>query len=302
MLSLFVDNLLPVFLAAGAGYVLVRRVRLDPKPVSQVAFFVLAPCLVFQIIMDSRLPLESFLRMAAFCAASLLLLGGAVALCARALGWSRSLIAATVLVVLQPNAGNYGLSVNRFAFGDEGLVQAGVYFITASVLCFTVGVMVASLGRSGARETLGALVRVPAIWAMALALVLVATGSRLPLAIGRTVELLSEASIPTFLLLLGMQLAARAVGGNLKLGPLALASGARLIGGAGVGLLLVGPMGLDGVARQAAVLQSGMPSAIITIVLAAEYDVEPAFVTSVVVTTTILSPLTLTPLLAWLGA
>jgi predicted permease len=37
-------------------------------------------------------------------------------------------------------------------------------------------------------------------------------------------------------------------------------------------------------------------------VLATEYNVEPSFVTAAVFTSTLLSPLTLTPLLAFLGA
>jgi predicted permease len=45
-----------------------------------------------------------------------------------------------------------------------------------------------------------------------------------------------------------------------------------------------------------------MPSAVICIVIASEYDAEPAFVTSVVVLTTLLSPVTLTPILSFLGA
>ena len=44
-----------------------------------------------------------------------------------------------------------------------------------------------------------------------------------------------------------------------------------------------------------------MPSAVITLVLATEYDVEPGFVTSVVFLTTLVSPLTLTPLMRLLG-
>jgi predicted permease len=43
-----------------------------------------------------------------------------------------------------------------------------------------------------------------------------------------------------------------------------------------------------------------MPSAVITTVLGEVYDIEPAFITSVVFASTIASPLTLTPLLAWL--
>lgn len=300
MLSLFTDNLLPVFLAAGAGYVLAWRLRADAKPAAQLAFFVFAPCLVFQIILDSELPQDALLRMVAFTTAGLLALGGLVALIGRILGWSRPLIAAAVLVVLLPNAGNFGLSASMFAFGRQGLAHASVFFITSSVLTFTVGVFVASLGRSGLRDTLAGMLRVPAIWAVALAFVITRSGYQLPVPLGRTIELLSQASIPVFLVLLGMQLHGKGITGPW--GPVALSAGLRLVGGAAVGLALVALMGLTGAARQAGVLQAAMPSAVITIVLATEYDVEPAFVTSVVIATTTLSPLSLTPLLAGLGA
>jgi predicted permease len=60
-------------------------------------------------------------------------------------------------------------------------------------------------------------------------------------------------------------------------------------------------MSLQGSALQAGVTEASMPTAVMATVLATEYDVEPAFVTTVVTTTTLLSPLTLTPLLALLG-
>jgi predicted permease len=289
-----------VFLAAGAGYLLSWRLQVDPKPVAQLAFFVLAPCLVFQVIMDSDLPPDQLTRMVVFTTTVLLVVAGLAAAVARALGWSRPLIAAGVLVVLLPNAGNFGLSANLFAFGEEGLSQASVFFIASAVLSFTVGVFVASLGRSSLSATLLGMLRVPAIWAVIVAFALVGTDAQFPVPLARTVQLLSEASIPVFLVVLGMQLYGKGITGPW--GPVALGTGLRLVGGAVAGLVLAGFMGLGGPARQAGVLQSAMPSAVITIVLATEYDVEPAFVTSVVVATTLLSPLTLTPLLALLGA
>ena len=60
--------------------------------------------------------------------------------------------------------------------------------------------------------------------------------------------------------------------------------------------------GLTGPAYQATVLEAGMPTAVLTTVLATEFDCLPSFVTTVVFVTTILSPLTLTPLLYILGA
>jgi len=299
LLNLFVDNLLPVFLAAGAGYVLAWRLGVDPRPISQLAFFVLAPCLVFQIVLDSGVPGEAMLRLVLFTMSGMLMLGGLAAGVALWLGWSRTCTAAVVLVVLLPNAGNLGLSVNLFAFGDEGLARASIYFITSAVLTFTVGVFVASMGRSGLKRTLIGMLKVPALWSVPVAILLLQAGWRLPLPLGRTVELLSQASIPVFLVVLGMQLYGKGIGGPW--GPLVLCCGLRLLGGVAVGLALAALLGLDDVARQAGVLQSAMPSAVITTVLATEYDVEPAMVTSAVIITTLLSPLTLTPLLAYLG-
>jgi predicted permease len=45
-----------------------------------------------------------------------------------------------------------------------------------------------------------------------------------------------------------------------------------------------------------------MPVAVLTTILATEFDAQPSFVTAAVLITTLLSPLTLTPLLAFLGA
>jgi predicted permease len=300
LLALFGNNLLPVFLAAGAGYLLAAKTKMDPRPVSHLAFFVLAPCLVFQVIMESRAPGEAILRMVGFTLACQLGLAAIAALVTRQLGWPRPLRAAVVLTVLLPNAGNYGLSASLFAFGDEGLAQASLFFVTASVVSYTAGVLVASLGRTGPRAALLGLFKVPAVWSVVLALFMGRVGWTLPLPLERTVGLLAEACIPVLLVILGMQLQDRA--GRGPAAPLTLAVALRLLGGIGAALLFVPLFGLEGAARQAGILQAAMPSAVLCTILATEYDVEPGFVTAVVFLTTLLSPLTLTPLLAWLGA
>jgi predicted permease len=49
------------------------------------------------------------------------------------------------------------------------------------------------------------------------------------------------------------------------------------------------------------VLESAMPSAVLNIVVATEFDARPEFVTAAVTTTTLFSALTLTLWLAYLG-
>ena len=83
---------------------------------------------------------------------------------------------------------------------------------------------------------------------------------------------------------------------------LLLAVGMRLVGGLGCGLILAPFFGLTGMAFKAGVVESSMPTAVLATILATEYDAEPAFVTSAVFISTLLSPLTLTPLLLLLGA
>ena len=298
LLGLFTANLLPVFLTAGAGWLLAAKLRTDPRPLAQVGLNVLAPCLMLDIILRNAMPPGELLRMTAFAFSALALPGLAAFAFARWRGWPRTRTSALVLTALLTNAGNYGMSVNLLAFGQGALAQASLFFLASAIVSYTAGVFVASLGRAGLRDSLLGLVRIPAVWAVAAALALNAAGLRLPGPVASSVQLLSSACIPVFLLVLGMQLRGARLEGPA--GPLAAGTLLRLVGGAAAGIALAPLFGLSGVGRQAGVLQSAMPSAVLSTILATEYDVEPGFVTSVVLLTTLLSPLTLTPLMAWL--
>lgn len=300
LLELFTANLLPVFLAAGTGYVLAATLKPDPRSLSHAAFYVFAPCLMYQIITDNRLSATVLLRLVGF-ALTVLLAGAALAaLLSRWAGWPRPQASAFVLVVLLPNAGNFGLSANALAFGQEGLTYASLFFVTSAVLTFSVGVLVASVGRASVRTAFGGLWRVPALWAVLLALVTVRAGWKLPSPVASTVHTLSLACVPVFLVILGIQLhVSRA---RVAARPVVSAVCLRLLGGPLLALALAPLFGLEGTMRQSAVLQAAMPSAVISTILAAEFDVEPGFVTAVVFFSTLVSPLTLTPLLALLGA
>jgi predicted permease len=298
MLRLFSENLLPIFLAAGAGYLLAARTKVEARSIAHIAFYIFAPCLVLRAILSSQVPGEAMARMLGFSLACLLLPPSVAWLLARWLGWPRRRTAAVVLVVLLPNAANYGLSANLFAFGERGLAHASLFFVTAATVSYTLGVLVASMGRMSFGKAVAGLVGVPAIWAVLLAFLMVWMGLSLPFPVERAVDLLSGAAIPAMLVVLGMQLYGR--WRRVPLGPWALSVGLRMLGGCAAALLLVWLFGLDGAARQAGVLQASMPSAVLCIILATEYDVEPELVTSVVFFTTLLSPLTLTPLLYYL--
>lgn len=300
LLNLFLNNLLPVFLAAGTGYLLSKAFNIEPRPVSQILFYIFSPCLVFDLLTKSPLNNGDILRMALFASTLLLLTGGLTWLAGKALRLERRLLAGVLLTAIFMNAGNYGLPVVLFAFGETALKYASLFFVTVSMISYTLGVLIASMGSASLSKSLTNLLKVPAIYAVILAVVFLRTGWTVPTYLNRTIQLLSDAAIPTMLVLLGLQF--RSIRWKGYAVPLLLVNGIRLAVGPLIAITISPLFALNQAASLAAILEAGMPSAVLTTVLATEYDAEPSFVTAAVFSSTLLSIFTLTPLLAYLGA
>ncbi len=297
-LSILAQDIVPIFVVAGVGFLLARYLRTDVKTVSRVTFNALSPCLVFHLLVTSRLDLGDFGRMTLFSAAMIFGIGLIARLVTAPLRLDRVTASAFLVVVMFSNNGNYGLPVVLFAFGREALTYASVYFVTNAVLMYTLGVFIASAGTKSARAALAGIVRVPAVYGVVAALVVMATGTELPLVVMRPVELLAGAAVPVMILVLGMQLerAAR----PSRPGLVGLAALLTLVVSPLMAVGMASLLQLSGPARQAALVEAAMPSAVINTILAIEYDIDASFVTSVVFVSTFLSPLTLTTLIALL--
>jgi malate permease and related proteins len=290
--SIFTSDILPIFIVASVGYLLARFSAVDARVLSRVIFNALSPCLVFNLLVTSTISRGEFGQMALFCVLVTAAAGVLARLAVIPLRLDRAMRSAFLLVIMFSNSGNYGLPVALFAFGREALARATVYFVVASVLTYTVGVFLAASGRRSVGQALLGVFRVPAVYAIAAAGLVLAFGIALPPVVTRPVGLLSDAGLPMMILVLGMQLE-RAV---MPDRPVVVAAAAT------VSLLLMPlaafeiakALGLTGPAFAAAVIQASMPAAVVTTILALQYEVAPGFVTSVVLVTTALSPLTLT--------
>jgi malate permease and related proteins len=298
LLSIFVSDLLPVFAIAGVGFLLARFAHVQVQTVSRLTFHALAPALVFNILATSTAESSQVGRMVLFYA----LVAVSAALMARLvaipLRLDRRALTAFLLVVICSNSGNYGLPVTLLAFGREALTFASVYFVTSSMFTYTGGVFLAASGKRSMRDALIGVACIPAVYGALAAVLTMSLGIHVPAPVRAPITLLSDAAVPMMILVLGMQLerAARperplvvvaAVVVSLVLTPLVAIGIAHLVG-------------LRGAAFQAGVLQTSMPTAVITTILAVEFDVVPDFVTSVVFVSTLLSPITVTLMIAYL--
>jgi predicted permease len=298
LLSIFANDVLPIFVVASVGYLLARFLRVDVKTLSRVVFNALAPCLVFNLLVTSKISPDEFGKMVLFTVCVVLGIGLIGRLITLPLRLDRAMVSAFLIVIMFSNGGNYGLSVNNFAFGKEALARATIYFVTSSILMYTVGVFVASSGQSGFRKALSGVFKIPAVYGVIAAAVVMLTSTTLPPPVMRPIELLSNASLPMMMLVLGMQLERAAKPENPLL--IGLATALTLVISPLLALGMVQALGLSGAARQAAIIEASMPSAVATTILALEYEVAPSFVTSVVFVSTLVSPITVTLLIAFL--
>jgi malate permease and related proteins len=298
VLSIFSQDILPIFVIAGIGFLMARRFGANVKTMSTVSFNALSPCLVFYQLVTAKLSVAQSWRVALFCVLLTVAIGVAARLVALALRLGGATLSSFLLVVMFSNSGNYALPVVLFAFGREALAFASVYFVTSAILVYTFGVFVAASGRGSLRSTLLGVARVPAIYAVVAAVTVLAAGATVPLAVMRPVGLLNDAALPVMVLVLGMQLE-RA---TLPAHPAAVTAAVvlSLVVAPILAFALSATLGLAGAARQASIIEASMPSAVVTTVLALEFDLDAGFSTSVVMFSTLLSPFTLVFLIAYL--
>lgn len=290
--------LAPIFLLAGAGYLLARRFALRPQGLARVSFYVFSPCLLFDKFSNSSLSADELGRLAAFALLTIFSSGILAWALARMLRYDRVMVAAFVLCAIAGNTGNYGLPANQFAFGDAAVEPAVIYYAMSTLILSTVGIYVAASGRRTARQAARNVMTVPLAYAGVAGLAVWATGVTVPLPIERFAGLAGQAAIPVMLIILGMQLADVHLRDNL--GPVSLAAAIKLIGGPLLGVFFASLLGLSGVTRQAAIVEASVPTAVMAIVLATEYDTAPRFTASVVMVTTVLSLVTMTVVLTYL--
>lgn len=289
MVEQLVPIIAPVLLCTLAGFAWARfGLPMDREFMTRVIMNLGTPCLILQGI--SGLPTDSsgFLQM--------VLLGAGVHAGCGLLGFiALRLLGGPVRsylpILIFGNSTNMGLPLCLFAFGQEGLGLGVGYVLVGSVGQFVMGPLVQ--GRVSPWKTLA---QTPVIYAAALGLGLLLTGTRLPLWAANTAGLFGGLAIPLMLLALGQALATIGVA-NLRVAA-ALGAG-RILGGFGLAVALAAAAGLEGTARGVLLIQSSMPVAVFSYLFAARYARHPEDAAGAIFVSTLGSFLTLPFLVAF---
>lgn len=294
----FIGVLIPIFSIFAIGYVGVKWMDIDIKPISTVTMYLMSPFLAFHTFYANELNMDYF-----YLGGFLLVLSLISILFCYIVGyvkkWDDSMKSGFVLSSVFMNNGNYGVPLVLLVFGQEGLHYAVILMVLQTLIMCTIGVYFAAKGGSAGQRIrvspLKDVVKVPIIYGAILGIIL----NLLQVNIGENmmtaVEMVSEATIPTVMIVLGMQLAKIKLT-DLDIGNTSLAVIFRLILAPLLAFLLTLPMPVDEMVKDILIITAAMPSAANTTMYALQFGSKPGFVSSVTLITTLLSIITL-PLL-----
>jgi predicted permease len=202
---------------------------------------------------------------------------------------------AAILAASFANVTYLGLPVITSALGEWAASIAIQYDLFSSTpLLFTVGILVATYFGQAAKEIhpLRQLVRIPALWAALLAVILNLAMAPMPVMLESVLRLLSDGIVPLMLIAIGLSLEWRGLQ-RKAWGPLVLVIAIQLLL---MPLFVWGVSGLfDFSAQQqlALVLEAAMPSMVIGLMICEHYNLDTAFYAAAVTLSTILSIVTL---------
>ncbi|GAB2175165.1 AEC family transporter [Dongia sp. agr-C8] len=279
MLQQLAAVILPVVVIAGIGYAWSRLKRpFDNALVTQLVSMIGSPCLVASALTSLHVEPESLGVMAL---ATILVFSGMFVLGFAVLRFMKLPMHSYLPAVVFSNAGNMGLPLALFAFGDSGLALAVVYFAFSATLQFTAGMSIAA-GTASVKH----LVKMPVIYAVGASFAVIVTGIAVPTFIANTLQILGGLTIPLMLLALGVSLGSlrvRSLPRNLFL------SLVRMIGGFAISFLVAWALDLSPMARGVLLIQASMPVAVFNYLFAQYYNRRPEDVAAMVIISTLLS-------------
>jgi predicted permease len=294
--------ILPIILIVAIGFLVESRRPLDVRALSTITIYVTLPALIFTSLLTTELTLGE----AAPLIAVVLVLTGALWLLGKGICRLRRLDreeeSFLLLSTLFMNAGNMGMPIALYAFGERGLDLAVLWVLVINSLMNTVAVYYASRHQGGGRQALRTVLGLPTIYAAAAALLMRGLHLGLPPFLLEPLKLLGRSTIPLAQVLLGVQLAKARAQVSLHLPGVLLPNLIRLVLSPLLAFGLVGLFGLHGTTAKVAVLLAAMPTAVNIAIYTTEFSLQPRRIATAVFTSTLASFATLSVLLTMLAA
>ena len=275
------EVLFPVFFIIGIGYFLGKRdPKINTKFITDFAGNIGTPAMIFYTITTTGVTLEVFLNY--FLYAIVIIFGFAIVGFFVLLALRKDPISELPPLIL-PNTGNMGIPICLFAYGTAGLGVASAIASVIILFHFTVGVFLAKK-----KFSFEVVIKNAPTYAIIISIIFLYYGWEVPKFLENTTFLLTYATIFLVLMSLGVALTRlRVVSWNKAV----ILGFVRVVIGPIIGFSLIKVFNLSGFAAGVLLIQSAMPSAVLTYLVGSMYSPKKVIdsVASVIVTSTLMS-------------
>ena len=185
-----------------------------------------------------------------------------------------------------PNTGNMGIPICLFAYGSLGMGVAAAISTIVVLLHFTLNIFLAKK-----KFDINVIIKSPSFYAVLVAVTFLYLDIETPVFVLNTVMLLAYAMIVLILMSLGVALTQLKV---FSLKSSIISSIGRVIIGPIIGYIIIKVFNLSGFAAGVLLIQSSMPSAILTYLIASMYSPKETVdnISSMIVVSTLMSLIT----------
>ena len=279
-----IDVLFPVFFVIGVGYYLGKKdPNFDTTFITNFAGNIGTPAMIFYTITTTGITLNIFIEYFIY---ALIIIGGFSLVGLFFLFILKKDVISELPPLILPNTGNMGVPICLFAYGTVGLGVASAIVSVIILLHFTLGVLLAKKSFS-----LEILIKNVPIYAILASVIFLYFRWDVPGYIENTTFLLTYTTIFLVLMSLGIALSRFQVVSWTKA---SILGAVRVIIGPIIGFSLINYLELDGFAAGVLLIQSSMPSAVLTYLVGSMYSDRKVVdsVASVIVTSTVMSLVT----------
>jgi auxin efflux carrier (AEC) len=295
------ETILAIILMILVGYAAKRIGFLkaeDSVPLNKIVVNIAIPALIFLAMYGADLSnIKVLIPITLICIVTGSLCGLIVYLFSRAKGYSKKTKWTLVGTSTLFNSGFLGYPVVLGVFGAGGLVRAVFYDMGSTILFLCLGILFILLFGGKYTSIIRRTLLFPPLWAIILGILANVMHLNLGFIPLNVLKYLSGAAIPIIMISLGLSLE---VGGVKNyLGAASFVSMTRLIISPIIAISLVYILGLNGLGGTVTVVEAGMPSAMLSLVLAASYDLDIKAAAACIFMSTVLSMITL-PILIYI--
>jgi len=280
-----IDILFPVFFVIGIGYYLGKKdPNFNTKFITNFAGNIGTPAMIFYTITTTGITLDIFVEYFIY---ALVIIAGFSLVGLLFLFILKKDVISELPPLILPNTGNMGIPICLFAYGTVGLGVASAIASVVILLHFTLGVLLAKK-----KFSLEILIKNVPIYAILAAVVFLYFKWDVPGYIENTTFLLTYTTIFLVLMSLGIALSKLKV---VSWTHASILGAVRVIIGPIIGFSLIKFLNLNGFFAGVLLIQSAMPSAVLTYLVGSMYSERKIVdnIASVIVSSTLMSFITI---------